>query len=139
MAQRRWLIGIGAGVLVGMVVCAAFSVGVYIGRYGLSGQGLRYSGQAAAGPAQPGVPDQPDLIGLLRNSTAGTLELATRQGPRQVEVTAATEIVDGYGSNLALEDLRPGDILAVFGSAGSGGGRLFVASRILRVTAPAQP
>jgi len=134
MAQRRWLIWMGATVLVGMLVCAAFSLGVYVGRYGWSAQGLRYGAQPQA-PA--GAPDQPDLIGLLRRRANGTLELATRQGPRQVEVNGATEIRDDLGSNLTLEDLRPGEILAVFGTLSPGNGRRFLADRILRVSAPA--
>jgi ABC-type sugar transport system ATPase subunit len=72
---------------------------------------------------------------LLQRSTHGTLELSTRQGPRQAEVGPTTEIRDGMGSTLTLVDLRPGDILAVFGSLGNG--RRFLADRILRVSAPA--
>jgi len=141
MAQRGWLIGLGAVTLTGMLVCAAFSLGVYLGRYGTSAQGIRYNAPAAAvgAAAQPGVPDQPDLIGILRRGSDGALELTTRQGPRLVEVTPATLIVDGYGENLILEDLRPGDVLAVFGGLDHGNGRRFLADRILRVTAPAQP
>jgi hypothetical protein len=84
MTQRRWLTAIGALILVGMLLCGAFSLGVYYGKQGLSGDTLRTSPEANALVGLRDGLGQPDLLGRVRRPTPGVLDLATGDGPRSI-------------------------------------------------------
>jgi hypothetical protein len=153
MVENRWLIVTGAVVLVLMLLIGAFSLGVYIGRHGLSPEGLRYQ------PAQPAVPapvgpgggpaelpqglpaGPPDATGRIRGRSAQGIELATQDGPRLVEVDQNTQVMDMQGTSLTLADLQRGDIVAVYGRIATGDGRRLIATLIMRLppSPPAQP
>lgn len=144
MAENRWQIIIGAGVLLLMLLAGTFSLGIYIGRHGLSREGLRYQ-PAAQGNPQPlqgpdpqsrpaGVPsDQPDLIGRLRNGSRNGLEMATENGIRFVAIDKDTRFVDEKGISLRGTDLQAGDVLAIFGEFSANEGQQLLASVILRL------
>lgn len=141
MAQRRWLISMGAVILVGMLLCSAFSLGVYVGKYGLSGEGLR-AGAAAESAAQTrDAVGQPDLVGMIRRAAPDALELATREGPRWIELGPDTQFVDERGVALSAADFHPGELVAVFGELNPTEGRVFLAHLVVRLPprAPTQP
>lgn len=133
MAQRRWLIGIGALVLAGMLACGAFSLGLYLGRYGLSGEGLRAAFQVRAVPSVGNGAGRPDVVGRLRRALPEALDLATASGPRRIELAAEARIVDDTGASLSAEALRVGDLIAVFGEFGGAGGQTFTANLVVRL------
>jgi hypothetical protein len=148
MAKNRWLIGIGIAVLALMALIAVFSLGVYVGRYGLNQRGMRLQPQSPGG-AQPAAPpqalpqgapgNQPDLVGMLRRGSADGLELATREGPRWVVLKRDTRLIDPQGNAFPLKDLEPGDLLAVFGEFTGGDGQQLLATLIVRLPEEAIP
>lgn len=137
MAQRRWLIAIGALVLVGMLACGAFSLGIYVGKYGLTGEGLRAAFQYETARSPGAAVGRPDVIGRLRRALPEALDLVTAAGPRRVELSQETQFVDEKGVALSADMLRVGDLLAVFGEPGGGGGQAFIANLVVRL--PPQP
>jgi hypothetical protein len=138
MAQRRWLIATGGAVLIGMLLCGAFALGVYVGKYGFTGQGLTYGPNAPPQPGAAGAAPQPDLVGLVRRVSFDSFELATREGPRWVEIDPSAQFLDERGAPLTRSDLRVGDLVAVFGDLNPAEGRLFLAQRIIRLPPRAQ-
>jgi hypothetical protein len=153
MAENRWLIVTGAVVLVLMLLIGAFSLGVYVGRHGLSPEGLRYQtvqpaapalGEPGGGPAElpQGLPaGPPDGTGRIRGRSAAGIELATQEGPRLVEVDQSTQVTDMQGTSLTLADLQRGDIVAVYGRIAFGDGQRLIATLIVRLPPrlPTQP
>ena len=153
MAENRWQIILGAAVLLLMLLAGTFSLGIYIGRHGLSREGLQYQ-PAAQGNQQvlprdqvaknrpPGVPQgQPDLIGRLRKGSRNVVELATENGIRFVAIDIDTKLLDEEGNPLQGTDLQAGDILAIFGEFSANEGQQLLASVILRLPerSPPQP
>jgi len=149
MVENRWQIIIGAVMLLLIMLTGAFSLGVYIGRHGLSQEGLRYQPDQPGGMPEPQSADRPhnlpsgdpDLIGLIRTLSPQGIQLATQEGPRLVEVDDATHVQDTEGRSLKLPDLRLGDIVAVFGDFTPGDGRRLLATHVVRLPPrqPAQP
>lgn len=141
MVKNRKLIFAGGVVLVLVLIVGAFSLGVYIGRYGVSAQGLHY--QAAGGAPQidrsrltrpAGIPTgEPDIVGLVRGGTRDGIQLATQQGPKWIEVDADTSIMEISGRELGLKDLRPRDLVAVFGEFSVDDGSTLLATHIVRL------
>lgn len=139
MAENRWQLIVGAVVLMLALLAGAFSVGVYVGRYGLTAQGLRLQPSDANRPVnhQPGGPGaEPALIGRLLRIQPDGLNLATQQGRRFVAVDDGTVWIDNQGRPLDPLSLQPGDMIAIFGQFENGGDRL-LAERVVRL--PAQP
>ncbi len=149
MDENRWLLISGAVILILISLVGTFSLGVYVGRHGLSQEGLRYQPsqpdkipQPNTGARPPGLPDgDPDVIGAIRALSPQGLQLATKDGPRIVEVDDVTQIIDPQGQSLSLLDLRLGDIIAVFGEFSVGNGERLLASSIVRLPprAPDEP
>ena len=150
MAANRWQIGLGALILALMLLTAAFSLGVYVGRHGLSREGLRLSGPAPGGPAPgrndnglrpPGLEAEPQVVGRVRAITPEGLELATRDGPRFVRLDESTQVREFDGAPASLTELRSGDMVAIFGELSAVDRRQLVATRIVRLpqTPPGQP
>lgn len=142
MAERRWQIAIGATVLLFMLLAAAFSLGVYVGENGWTREGLQLQPGLEAGPMQPGAGQVgpgggPQVVGRIRSLAPQTVELATPNGPRQVEIRADTRFEDENGAEISFSDLRRGDLIEVFGDLVAGGGPRLQASRIVRI--PEQP
>jgi len=134
---EKVMVGVGAAVVVGMLLVATFSLGVYVGEHGWTWQGVSLAGpggrpggpapgqglppgqpggQFPGGPALPSGP--PDLVGQVRGLEGGVLHLATRDGPRAVEVTEQTEVQTAQGETAGLEAVQPGTSVAVFGHPG---------------------
>ncbi len=149
MVENRWQIAIGAIILLFILLTGAFSLGVYVGRQGLSREGLRYElpepgGAVGIAPADrpSGFPDrQPDLIGRLRSISAEAIELATPDGVRFILTDENTRFRDAQNQTLNASELQQGDILGVFGKFTGNGGRQVQATLIIRIPErpPAQP
>jgi hypothetical protein len=64
----------------------------------------------------PGAPSwPPDALGRLVSLTATSVTLDTPQGQVTLAVNASTRAIDEQGNSLAATDLKPGDVIAVFG------------------------
>lgn len=119
--QRKWLVAGGIVVLFLISVAAAFSVGVYIGRYGLTRDGLALRGPKAgqgnaASALQPAdLPGKPQAVGRIRRIHPDGLGLATIDGPRLVLVDGETKYQDQDGESIAKDALQVGQIVAIFG------------------------
>jgi hypothetical protein len=133
MAPRRWLIAIGAVVLAGMLLCGAFSLGVFAGRRGLSGDTLRTSPEAEPLLRLCDEFGQPDVLGRVRRATSEVLDLATSDGPRSVQMNAGTQLFDEGSAAMSITDLRPGDLVAVYGELNGTAGRAFTARVVVRL------
>jgi hypothetical protein len=152
---RPWLLAVGAVIIVGMLLIAAFSLGVYVGEHGWTRQGLTLQGPGAQPGPQPGAdrppqvgPDAPpplpgggrppDLVGGIRRVMEGTLLMATSDGPRTVELDEATQVETHEGDPRSLDDLQRGQGVAIFGYRG-GDGRALVAELVVLLPAPEKP
>jgi hypothetical protein len=134
MTTRRKLLYAGGVTLLFLFhIIAAFALGVYVGRYGMTRDGLTIQGPrnvgqpAVQGPDQPGqvtLPGEPTAVGRVRQVGRSTLDLATREGPRQVMLSAETEYRDQTGETITWDNLSEGQIVAVFGVFGNGGQQL---------------
>jgi hypothetical protein len=159
--RSNWiLITAGGMVLVLMLVTAAFALGVYVGEHGWTRDGLQYAGGApAAGPGQqnrpatgsgihqngqslqggPGQapaglpPGRPQVSGRVLTISTSQVELATPDGRRSVTLVQGTRIQDEQGNTLAVNDLKSGDFLAVFGTLIQGDGGLLQADLLIRL------
>ncbi len=140
---RKMLVGAGAALLVGMMVLAAFSLGVYVGHQGLlvgtlDNFGARAVADQPAAAQQPSGPAQelpagtPALVGKVGGITNEGLFVRTVGGLRLVEVGEETRIRNGQGQELAMSDLRPGANVLVFGKF-SEDGRSLIAETIVLV------
>lgn len=149
MVANRGLIVLGAVLIALILICGSCSVGVYVGRYGLSAQGLRLAPNIPNQPVMgadnvrpPRFPTgDPDVIGLLRTGSQDGLVLATREGLREIQFNQQTIILETGGRILRLHDLRPGDILAVYGEWNANKTDQLVATTIIRIQSipPNQP
>ena len=140
MTQRKLLYAGGVFLLFLFHIIAAFALGVYVGRYGMTRDGLTIQGPRNVGqpvvqplgPDRPGpdqsgqaaLPGEPTAVGRVRQVGRGTLDLATREGPRQVMLSAETEYRDQAGETITWDNLSEGQIVAVFGVFGDGGQQL---------------
>ena len=145
-----------------LLIIAVFSLGVYVGHYGLSREGLVYTGGAVrpvapqpVQPIRPGQPgnilpeegrqprlplsciadERPQLAGRLLNISEGALEVAIEQGPRPVLIDAQTVYEDCDGSALSLDELQRGMVIAVYGVLGEDG-RNLIAKRVIVLVVP---
>jgi hypothetical protein len=149
MAANRWKIisTIAGGViLLLMLAASSFSLGVYVGEHGWTRDGLNYSAGPPAGkaPANDGLPQggpvlagtvrpplspaglpagRPDLTGRILRIRPQSIEVATPNGPRIVNLSPETRFLDEDGRTISLKDLKNGDTIAIFGrfTAGDGG------------------
>ena len=149
MAENRWQIAIGAVVLMLMLLIGTFSLGIYIGRHGLSREGLRYQPAQQVNPQgidpanhPPSIPQgEPDLIGRLRSGSQRGIELATRNGVRFAAIDENTKLLNQRGEALERTDIRAGDILAIYGEFNINEGQQLLANVIVRIPdqQPLQP
>ena len=122
---QKWLIGLGAAILVIIMLIGAFSLGVYVGERGWTRQALR-----PAGPDQPpppgGRPEQrppewprrPALVGPVRSIAEDAIVVDTPQGPRLATVNGETLVrrrLDDGQEEASLADIERGTFIAVFG------------------------
>ncbi len=149
---RKLLIAAGAIVIVGMLLFAAFALGVYVGEHGWTRAGLTLQGPGrgpakpppgdggAPGPAPPlpGGGRRPDLVGHVRDVFEGTLVLATSDGPRTVELDEHTRVETTEGEPRSLDELERGQRVAVFGRR-NGDGQVLVAELLVLLPAHERP
>ncbi len=143
MAKSRRLILPGAVVILGMLCIAVFSLGVYVGKHGLTQDGLQYqaprtNGAQLPGDAPPGglsgAPAlTPEAAGLIRRITRTQVDLATREGPRTILLSEAVEVRLEDGRIGSPNDLKVGDLIAIFGQWTEGATRELEAEVIVRL------
>ena len=139
MVENRWQMIVGGAVLLLMLLVGTFSLGVYIGRHGLNQADLRYDPvQPVKQPPNPGLTGnpigpitQPDLIGLVRQVNHDRFDIATREGPRSVTITSETQLFTSQAVAIPLSNLKPGDLIALYGEIQNVDGNQFLAVRIL--------
>ncbi len=144
---RKALVGMGAVLLISLMVLASFSLGVYVGHQGLLVGSLGNFGARPepdqplqqAPPSQPeNLPEaRPALVGRVAGITNEGLFVRAGDGLRLVEVSEQTRVRDRQGAELSLDELRQGMSVAVFG-AFSDDGRTLTAQVIVLIppTAP---
>jgi hypothetical protein len=141
MAANRKLI-IAGGVVLSLVLCiGVFSLGIYIGRYGMSAEGLQY--QSAGRIPQvdrsrltrpEGIPEgEPDIVGMIRGSSKDGIQIATQQGPKWIKIDTNTSIMEISGDELSKNDLHLRDLIAVFGEFSIDDGSTLLATHIVRL------
>ncbi len=141
MVANRKLIAAGGVILFLVLLIGAFSLGVYIGRYGISAEGLHY--KAAGGVPQidrsrltrpEGIPAwEPDIVGMIRGGSRDGIQIATQQGPKWIKVDGNTSIMEISGSKLSQSDLHPRDLIAVYGEFSIDDGSNLLATHIVRL------
>jgi hypothetical protein len=149
MAENRWQIAIGAVLLLLMLLVGTFSLGVYIGRHGLSREGLSYQPAQVANPQilqqsnrPEGIPEgNPQLVGRLRSATRQGIELITQNGIRFIAINQETKLLNETGETLERSDFHAGDLLAIFGEFSINEGNQLLAEVVIRVPQqqPPQP
>jgi hypothetical protein len=143
MAKSRWLILPGAVVILGMLCIAIFSLAVYVGKHGLSPDGLQYQAPRTNGAQLPGdalpagltglPPRTPEAAGIIRRITRTHVELATREGPRTILLSEAVEVRLEDGRAGSRDNMKVGDLIAVFGQWTAGAARELEAEVIVRL------
>lgn len=149
--ERKLLTAAGAIVIVGLLLIAAFALGVYVGEHGWTRAGLALQGPSAGAPrplpGAPGVPGtfsplpgggRPDLVGRIRGVLVGTLMLATPDGPRTIELDERARVETPGGELRSLDDLERGQRVAVFGRR-NGDGQVLVGELIVLLPPRQQP
>lgn len=139
MVANRKLIIAGGVVLILVLLMGAFSLGVYIGRYGVTAEGLHY--QAAIPQVDrsrlsrpEGIPKgEPDIVGMIRASSRNGIQIATQQGPKWIEIDPNTSVMEISGKELDVKDLRRRDLIAVFGELTVDDGDTLLATHIVRL------
>lgn len=99
---------------------------------------------SGAGSLRPGTgdlpaglpPGRPQITGRILGLSPDTLNLATPDGPRLVNLVSETRYLDSSGEAISLQDFQRGDIVAVFGRLTQGGNRQFQANLVVKLPAP---
>jgi hypothetical protein len=141
MAANRKLIIIGGVVLSLVLLIGVFSLGIYIGRYGISADGLHY--QSAGRIPQvdrsrltrpEGIPEgEPDIAGMVRGVSEDGIQIATQQGPKWIKIDTNTSFLEISGTELGKADLQPRDLIAVFGEFSIDDGSTLLATHVVRL------
>ncbi len=143
MAKSRWLILPGALIIAGVLCIGVFSLGVYVGRHGLSQEGLQYQAPrqndaqpqgVAPAPGLSGLPQRnPEAAGIIRRITRDQIDIGTRDGPRTILLSAQVEFRLEDGRLGTRNDLQVGDLVAVFGQWTTGAARELQAEVVIRL------
>ena len=126
---RKWLLGIGIGLLGTMLLIASFSLGVFVGERGMTREKLQSAGPRGvpAAPqqqAQPAPPDKsqegnqvPVLKGIVRRLSRDLITIETKDGTKMVQVSSdtAVRLAENGEREGSLEDVKPGVGVAVIG------------------------
>ena len=126
---RKWLLGIGIGLLGTMLLIASFSMGVFVGERGMTQEKLQPAGPggvpaAPQQPAQPVPPDKPQegdqvpvLRGIVRRLSRDLITIETKDGTKMVQVSSdtAVRLTENGEREGSLEDVKPGVGVAVIG------------------------
>ena len=127
--SRKWLLGIGIGLVGTMLLISSFSLGVFMGERGMMQEKVQPAGfggvpAAQQQPAQFAPPDRhqegdqvPVLKGIVRRLSRDLITVETKDGTKMVQISSdtavrLTENGEGEGS---LDDVKPGVEVAVIG------------------------
>ena len=126
---RKWLLGIGIGLLGTMLLIASFSLGVFVGERGMTREKLQPAGlggvpAAPQQPAQHVPPDRPQegnqvpvLRGIVRRFSRDLITIETQDGTKLVQVSSdtAVRLTENGEREGSLDDVKPGVGVAVIG------------------------
>ena len=106
-------------------------------------EGLNQRAPGEPQPPSPGGQDQPgprpQLVGQVRSISGETITLDTPQGPRLFQLGENVEVFrrdQGSEEPALLEEIIPGDHLAVFGRFEGNGGKQLIAERLVLLPPP---
>ncbi len=119
--ERRWAVA--AVILLQIILLvAAFSLGVYVERYGLTRDGLdtnsagaRAPSPTATRPLPAGLTEPPQMISRIVSVKAGQIDLITPDGPFPIFVDDETRYEQVNGTPLDISGLQPQMVVAVYG------------------------
>lgn len=160
MQSKPVLIGFASAILVLVVAAASFSAGLYLGQRGYVANlqyvpqmenapqfavpynSVPYPSQPQAGYPGPGGSNSrseppnapswpPDSLGRLLSLSAAEIVLDTPQGQVAIAINSSTKFINEAGVEISSFELKPGDVVAVFGKE--------TASTVMRLPAPPSP
>jgi hypothetical protein len=159
--DRRLLVLVGAILIAMIIAIAAFSLGVYVGVHGWTADPPAVAGPGVQGarpldggrqpaatleptptPSAPGEPlPRPQLTGQVRSISGETITLDTPNGPRLFQVGPDVRVFrrnqTGPGEEPAsLEEVVPGEHLAVYGYFEGNGSHRLIAKRLVLLPPP---
>lgn len=164
--DRKLLILIGSALIALLIAIAFFSLGVYVGVHGWTAGAPSVAGPARGANLQPDAVQQPQLgptprptltprptaqlgplqgrpqpqmTGRVHSVSGNAVTLNTAQGPRLFELGPEVQVFrwDQRSEHPAsLEEVVPGEHLAVYGRFAGDGGRRLVAERLLLLPPP---
>jgi hypothetical protein len=154
MNNNRWLIIVGMIFIIGMLVTAAFALGVSVGKNGWGdselggnpprnapppappqqeGQNQSREGQQSPQDMPNLPPGRPQIVGILRELNDECILLAAQNGLREISIEPETRYITDTGEQLEFTDLKKGDILGVFGRFFPNNGGIFIADIVIRL------
>lgn len=160
--ERAVLILVGASLIALLIAIASFSLGVYVGVHGWTAGPPSVAGPGRQ-PKQPAPPpDQgqgppgampppgdaarpgprPQLVGRVRSVSGDTITVDTPQGPRLFRLSAEVQVfraAEGGEQPASLDEVVPGELLAVFGRLEGDGARQLTAERLVLLPPPDAP
>jgi len=145
--SQRILIILGGALLVGLMVIAAFALGVYVGDRRRPPTAADLLGRPVGQANPPGaaglpldvlrvLPRPPDFVGEVQSVRGRSVVVRGPQGDRTVALDDFTVLYRPDSSKGSPQDLRPGLVIAVVGTPADGG-RTVIADAI--AVLPPQP
>lgn len=147
-SSRGVLIVVGGTLLVGLMVIAAFSLGVYVGDRRRPPTAADLLGRPFGQANAPGIgalpldvlrvlPRPPDFAGNVQSVRGHSVVVRGPEGDRTVVLDDVTVVYRPDGSKGSLQDVRPGLVIAVVGNPADGA-RALHAAAIAILPAPAR-
>ena len=161
--DRKLLIITGAALIALLVAIASFSLGVYVGVRGwtagppaVAGPGQQLPQQPDPGAQPPGAPipqptptparpaqaaPNPQLVGRVQSVRGEMITLDTPQGLRLFQLGEGVQVFrvnQGREEPASLDEVFPGQHLAVFGRIEGNGAKQLIAERLLLLPPPAE-
>lgn len=113
MATNHWQLIIGLIIITSLLVVLSFSIGVFVGKRGA----LIQEFERIKNPQLP-VNQQNqkfDILGRLEEINRDVLLVSTKQGLKQILISADTLFISANQNPIQLEEFKQGDIIGIFG------------------------
>lgn len=129
MATNHWQLIIGLIIITSLLVVLSFSIGVFVGKRGAliqeferiknpqlptNQQNPKFN-QQQSDSQQNNTPRQPDILGRLEEINRDVLLVSTKQGLKQILISADTLFISANQNPIQLEEFKQGDIIGIFG------------------------
>ena len=144
LRKNLWLIVVGLVLLIGMLIIAAFSIGVYVGEHGWTTDGFQYHPARNQPATQPDgnqfppntPPGRPQIIGRVQHITQRTMRIATQKGIRTVLLQEETRYLNANGESIPPDAIQEGDVVAIYGRFAKNDGGQFYSGAIVLLSPP---